>query len=46
MQYRGRVKMWSYDKGYGFIRGDGAEIFAHISEVERGPYPPPIVGKA
>ncbi len=46
-RYKGRLKKWNADRGFGFIVSDdgGAELFVHISAFARNA-PPPVVGEA
>ena len=30
---QGNVKHFNHEKGYGFISGEGADVFVHISQV-------------
>lgn len=32
----GRVKIWKYDRGFGFIEADGKSYFCHFSEIKSG----------
>lgn len=37
---RGTIKLWKMDRGFGFIKTTGgAEIFAHVTEVQDGCQP-------
>jgi cold shock CspA family protein len=36
LPFRGRVKNWKHDRGFGFIRGDdGVDIFCHVSVLQK-----------
>jgi cold shock protein len=48
MRQHGQIKAWFPEKAYGFLMLDsgGGEVFYHVSAIQRGSEPAPVVGDA